>query len=56
MDLFTQLEGVKEITAKGMTKSSVRFEGGIQADLRVVSESVFIFPSIILLALKSTMY
>ena len=43
MDLFTQLEGVKEITAKGMTKSSVRFEGGIQADLRVVSESVFVF-------------
>ena len=43
MDWFTQLEGVKDITAKGETKSSVRFENGIQADLRIVSEQVFVF-------------
>ena len=43
MDWFTQIEGVKEITAKGETKSSVRFENGIQADLRIVSEQVFVF-------------
>ena len=43
MDWFTQIEGVKDITAKGETKSSVRFENGIQADLRIVSEQVFAF-------------
>ena len=43
MDWFTQIEGVKDITAKGETKSSVRFENGIQADLRIVSEQVFVF-------------
>ena len=43
MDWFTQIEGVKEITAKGETKSSVRFENGIQVDLRIVSEQVFVF-------------
>lgn len=43
MDWFTQIEGVKDITAKGETKSSVRFENGIQADLRIVSEHVFVF-------------
>ena len=30
MELFVALEGVKEVTAKGITKSSVRFESGIQ--------------------------
>ena len=43
MDWFTQIVGVKEITAKGETKSSVRFENGIQADLRIVPEQVFVF-------------
>ena len=43
MDWFTQIEGVKEITAKGETKLSLRFENGIQADLRIVSEQVFVF-------------
>jgi len=43
MDWFTEMDGVKEITAKGKTKSSVRFENGIQADLRIVSEKEFIF-------------
>lgn len=43
MDWFTKMEGVKEITAKGETKSSVRFENGIQADLRIVSEKEYVF-------------
>ena len=43
MDWFTEIEGVKEITAKGETKSSVRFENGIQADLRIVTEKEFVF-------------
>lgn len=43
MDWFTEIDGVKEITAKGETKSSVRFENGIQADLRIVSEKQFVF-------------
>lgn len=36
MDWFCSREGVAEVTAKGETKSSVRFENGLQADLRVV--------------------
>ncbi|MAV39133.1 MAG: histidinol-phosphatase [Puniceicoccaceae bacterium] len=43
MDWFTEQAGVKEVTAKGQTKSSVRFEDGVQADLRVVSASVYPF-------------
>ena len=43
MDWFTEQVGVKEVTAKGKTKSSVRFEDGVQADLRVVSASVYPF-------------
>ena len=43
MDWFTEQAGVKEVTAKGKTKSSVRFEDGVQADLRVVSASVYPF-------------
>lgn len=43
MDFFIQLEEVKEVTAKGVTKSSVRFLNGIQADLRVVPEVNFVF-------------
>ncbi len=36
MDWFTSRENVTEVTAKGDTKSSVRFDTGLQADLRVV--------------------
>ena len=36
MDWFVAYPGVKEVTAHGETKSSVRFENGLQADLRVV--------------------
>lgn len=43
MDWFTSLGGVQEITAKGETKSSVRFESGMQADLRVVPSEQFAF-------------
>ncbi|MGE9291229.1 MAG: DNA polymerase/3'-5' exonuclease PolX [Puniceicoccales bacterium] len=38
MDWFVRQEGVAEVTAHGKTKSSVRFEGGLQADIRVVSD------------------
>jgi DNA polymerase (family 10) len=40
---FTQLPLVKEITAQGETKASVRFESGLQADLRIVPEDQFVF-------------
>ena len=43
MDWFTSRETVREVTAKGSTKSSVRFEGGLQADLRVVPAGQFAF-------------
>ncbi len=41
MDWFVSRDGVSEVTAHGKTKSSVRFEGGLQADLRVVSDVEF---------------
>src|SRR3954468_19489528 len=40
---FVALPGVKEVTAKGETKASVRFESGLQADLRIVPEEQFAF-------------
>ncbi|HND62042.1 MAG TPA: DNA polymerase/3'-5' exonuclease PolX [Opitutaceae bacterium] len=43
MAWFTALAGVKEVTARGETKSSVRFEGGLQADLRIVPDDQFVF-------------
>ena len=43
MDWFTGIDGVQEVTAKGQTKSSVRFESGLQADLRVVPAEQFAF-------------
>ena len=43
MEWFTQMEGIVEVTAHGDTKSSVRFEGGMQADLRVVPPEQFYF-------------
>ena len=43
MDWFVAYPGVKEITAHGETKSSVRFENGLQADLRVVPAEQFYF-------------
>ncbi len=43
MDWFVAYPGVKEVTAHGETKSSVRFENGLQADLRVVPPEQFYF-------------
>lgn len=43
MDWFISQEKVKEVTAKGDTKASVRFESGLQADLRVVPNKQFCF-------------
>ena len=43
MDWFVGQQPVVEVTAKGTTKSSVRFEGGLQADLRVVPPEQFAF-------------
>lgn len=43
VDWFCALPGVKEVTAKGETKASVRFESGLQADLRIVPEEQFVF-------------
>ena len=43
MDWFVTQPAVAEVTAHGATKSSVRFEGGLQADLRVVPAEQFAF-------------
>ena len=43
MDWFVTQAGVQEVTAHGQTKSSVRFESGLQADLRVVPAAQFAF-------------
>ncbi len=42
-DWFCAQEGVKEVTARGETKASVRFASGLQADLRIVPEAQFAF-------------
>src|SRR3989338_10222714 len=38
MDLFTSMENVADVIAKGPTKSNVRLKEGIEADLRVIDE------------------
>ncbi|MGC3943961.1 MAG: hypothetical protein QM762_05395 [Chryseolinea sp.] len=43
VDWFVALPDVKEVTAKGETKASVRFESGLQADLRIVPAEQFVF-------------
>lgn len=43
MDWFCAQPAVKEVTARGETKSSVRFESGLQADLRIVPAAQFAF-------------
>lgn len=42
-DWFCAQEGVREVTARGETKASVRFASGLQADLRIVPEEQFAF-------------
>ena len=43
MDWFTSRPDVQEISAKGETKSSVRLQGGLQADLRVIPPAQYAF-------------
>jgi DNA polymerase (family 10) len=43
MDWFVGHGDVREVTAHGTTKSSVRFKSGLQADLRVVPAEQFAF-------------
>lgn len=43
VEWFVSMPGVKEVTAKGETKASVRLENGLQADLRLVPEDQFAF-------------
>jgi len=43
IDYFTKLPGVLSVSAKGDTKASVILEGGVQADLRVVSDAEYPF-------------
>ncbi len=43
IDFFTTQPGVLSVSAKGDTKASVILTGGIQADLRVVSDAEFPF-------------
>jgi DNA polymerase (family 10) len=43
IEFFTAQPGIVSVSAKGETKASVVLEGGIQADLRVVSDAEFPF-------------
>jgi len=43
IEFFTAQPGVASVSAKGETKASVVLEGGIQADLRVVSDAEYPF-------------
>src|SRR5437764_369800 len=43
LNFFTQQSGILDVIAKGETKCSVLLEGGIQSDLRVVSDAEFPF-------------
>ena len=43
LDFFVKQPGILNVIAKGETKASVLLEGGIQSDLRVVSDAEFPF-------------
>lgn len=43
VEWFVAQKGVKEVTAKGDLKASVRLESGLQADLRLVPPEQFVF-------------
>ncbi len=43
VEWFVTLPGIKEVTAKGDLKASVRLESGLQADLRLVPPEQFVF-------------
>ena len=55
MEWFTSMDGIAEVTAHGDTKSSIRLEGGMQADLRVVPSEQFLCSSYLLVP-KITMF
>ncbi|MBU1976879.1 MAG: DNA polymerase/3'-5' exonuclease PolX [Nanoarchaeota archaeon] len=40
-DVFTSLPDIKQVLAKGLTKSSIRLNNNLQVDLRVVKEKEF---------------
>jgi len=41
MDIFTNMKNVEKVLAKGITKSSVRLDSGIQIDVRIVEKKSF---------------
>jgi len=43
IEFFTKLDSVQNIIARGETKAAVILQGGIQADLRVITESEYPF-------------
>ncbi|MGA2444344.1 MAG: DNA polymerase/3'-5' exonuclease PolX [Opitutaceae bacterium] len=43
VEWFTTRPEVREVTAKGETKASVRYAGGLQADLRIVPPAQYVF-------------
>jgi DNA polymerase (family X) len=43
VEWFTGQAGVREVTAKGDTKASVRLESGLQADLRIIPSGQYAF-------------
>src|SRR5438093_4183947 len=43
IEFFTRLPGILNISARGETKASVLLEGGVQSDLRVVSDREYPF-------------
>lgn len=43
VEWFVSLADVKEVTARGETKASIRFVTGLQADLRIVPDEQFVF-------------
>jgi len=43
IDFFVGRPGILSVTAKGPTKASVIFDGGVQSDLRVVSDAEYPF-------------
>lgn len=53
MELFTGLDDVKDVIARGSTKSSVRLANGINADIRTVEDWQFPYALIILQAAGS---
>jgi DNA polymerase (family X) len=43
VEWFVTRPGIREVTARGDTKASVRYESGLQADLRIVPAEQFVY-------------